>query len=56
MVIVSGTAPVPLKLTVLSAILLLTTSEPVREPAADGVKNTVMSQVPAGAIDEVEHV
>jgi len=28
----------------------------VREPVAEGVKNTVISQVPAGAIDEAVHV
>lgn len=51
-----GAAPAPLKLTVRSAVLLLIMSEPVRDPVAEGVKNTVMSQVPAGATGEVEQV
>jgi hypothetical protein len=52
----AGTAPVPFKLTVRSAMLLLMTSEPVRDPTAEGAKNTVISQVPAGAIEEFVHV
>ena len=51
-----GTAPVPFKLTVRSAMLLLMMMEPVRDPVADGVKNIVISQVPAGAIDDAVHV
>jgi hypothetical protein len=51
-----GVAPVPFKLIVRSAILLLMTSEPVRDPVVEGVKNTVISQVPAGAIDALEQV
>ena len=51
-----GAAPAPFKLTVRSAVLLLIMSEPVRDPVAEGVKNTVISQVPAGATGEVEQV
>ena len=51
-----GVAPVPFKLSARSAVLLLMTSEPVRDPVVEGVKNTVISQVPAGAIDALEQV
>ena len=36
--------------------MLLMTSEPVRDPVVEGVKNTVISQVPAGATGALEQV
>ena len=55
-VMVSGATPVPVKLTARSAVLLLMMIEPVRDPVVEGVKNTVISQVPAGATDALEQV